>query len=136
MTRYRGNQWVGPGVYFNLRQMAFKSLQDEGYLPGTQENEYRRVPAVALLMAGPLLGLVYVIFLPLIGFGMLAWVATAKAIDLVARAAVPLVRVLKPVWEPAMAFFSKGRPAPPNNQGDTWTKTVRKEMEEQDDRPE
>lgn len=134
MTRYRGTQMVGPGYYFNVREMAFHSMEDEGRLPGSREDEYRRVPAAALLVAGPLMGLVYVMFLPVIGFAMLAWVAGGKAVGLLTQAAVSVGRVLTPVWKPAMAFFSKGRPAKsPNKRADAWAKDVRKELEEETD---
>ena len=53
MKRYRGKQKVQPGVYFNLQQVAFKSLAHEGPLSGTEKDEYTRVPTLALLIAGP-----------------------------------------------------------------------------------
>ena len=63
MKRYRGNQVVDPGVYFNLRRVCFRSVEEAGRLPGSGQETYRCVPALALLVAAPLLGLVYVVWL-------------------------------------------------------------------------
>jgi hypothetical protein len=109
MTRYHGKEKVRPGIYFNLRQLSFSSMEDEGRLPGTPEDVYRSVPAIALLIVGPLVGLAYVIFLPLIGFVMLARIVLGKLLTLSAEAIVALGRVLQPAWQPARAFLSRGR---------------------------
>ena len=67
MARFKGNETVGPGLYFNLRHLSFKSMEHEGRLPGTENEVYHGVPWMVLVFAGPILGLVYVIFLPFIG---------------------------------------------------------------------
>src|SRR4051794_28048845 len=72
MRHYNGNEKVGPGIYFNVEEVLFKSLDEEGRLPGDETTVWRAVPVVALLVAGPVLGLAYAMFLPFIGFAMLA----------------------------------------------------------------
>ena len=86
MKRYRGKQKVQPGVYFNLQQVAFKSLAHEGPLSGTEKDEYIRVPTLALLLAGPIVGGAYVIFLPVSGFSMLLWHVAGKMTEVAAEA--------------------------------------------------
>jgi hypothetical protein len=131
MKRYYGNEMVEPGLYFNLRQISFKTLDEEGHLPGTGSDEYHRLPVVAMLVVGPALGLAYAIFLPLIGFAMLAWVGIGKLAQVVGAA--ELARVLKPAWQPAMAFFSRGKPAAEKPAAeDGWAEDVKKELEEKD----
>jgi len=133
MRRYRGNEKVEPGVYFNLAQLAFTSIAEEGRLPGTVSDEYRRVPTLALLVVGPPLGAVYVIFLPLIGFGMLAWVAGTKLAPVMEDGGAAFVRVLRPAWQPAMAFLSRGRAAKSRkNSTDHWAEDVKTELEATD----
>jgi len=62
-----------------------------------------------LLLGAPLIGLAYVIFLPVIGFVMLAHVV-AEAVGTVAVPVLsPVTRVLRPAWQPALAFFGRGR---------------------------
>jgi hypothetical protein len=131
MKRYQGNQKVDPGVYFNLQQIAFKSLEHKGHLPGSEEDEYLRVPTLALLIAGPIVGGVYVIFLPLIGLAMLAWLAIGKVVELATYAAEALVRILRPAWQPGWAFLSRGKPAgrAKKKSKDRWAENVKKKLE-------
>lgn len=134
MTRYHGKEKVRPGIYFNLRQLAFCSMEDEGTLPGTPEDVYRSVPAIALLIVGPLVGLAYVIFLPLIGFVMLARIVFGKLLTLSGEALNALARVLEPAWQPARAFLSRGRKAKARKakqrkaRRDRWAEEVAKEL--------
>ena len=133
MRHYRGTEKVEPGLYFNLRQLAFKSIDDEGPLPGTKDDVYRRVPMLALLVVGPFLGLAYVIFLPFIGFAMVAWLLGVKAGHLAAGAARGAVRALRPGWEPSMAFLSRTTPAKTTRDGtDEWAEGVEKKLDRPD----
>lgn len=130
MRRYKGTEKVGAGLYFNLRQLSFKSMDDEGPLPGKTGDIYRRVPTLALLVVGPLLGLVYVIFLPFIGFGMVAWLLGVKAAQVAEGAARGAVRVLRPGWEPSMAFLSRSRPTKATRDAaDEWIEEVEKKLD-------
>ncbi len=131
MKHYKGTEKVAPGLYFNLRQLSFKSIDDEGPLPGRTEDIYRRVPTLALLVVGPLLGFVYVIFLPFIGFAMVAWLLGVKSSQVAAGAARAAVRVLRPGWEPSMAFLSRSTPtkAAPRGAADEWVEKVEKKLD-------
>ena len=137
MTRYYGNENVEPGIYFSLEHLSFVSMDESGQLPGSAETVYRRVPAIALLVVGPLVGLAYVIFLPLIGFVMLGRVVAATAWALAQDAAHALVRVLEPAWQPARAFLSRGKRKEKGEKAteertDEWAEEVREELDEED----
>jgi hypothetical protein len=134
MRRYRGNDKVGPGIYFNLREMVFRSMDEEGRLPGDEREVWRAVPALLLLLAGPVLGLAYAMFLPLIGFVMLGglvlrWMARQLGVALEAAG-----RVLSPAWQPALAFLGRGRAkkpeAKPAPRRDEWAEEVRAALDE------
>lgn len=130
MRRYMGSQKVEPGIYLNPWRVSFKSMDGESRLPGSCEDRYFRVPALALLVAGPALGGVFVVFLPLIGFGMLAWVVGWKLVELGGRVAAASVSVLTPAWRPAMAFLSRGKAAKRvTKREDAWAEKVKKEIE-------
>lgn len=132
MKRFHANDQVDPGIYLNLRQLSFKSMSDEGRLPGTEKDVYRRVPALVLLVAGPLLGLAYVIFLPLLGFVMLAGFLLRKGAEVAAEAAAAAARVLRPAWQPARAFLTRGKPAKrPEGGKDRWAEEVERELEDE-----
>lgn len=107
MTRYPGRERVEPGIYFSFEHLSFVSMDETGQLPGGPETAYRRVPAVALLVVGPLVGLAYVIFLPLISFVMLGAAVASAVAGLARDAARATVRVLQPAWQPARAFLSR-----------------------------
>lgn len=134
MKRYHGAEKVAAGLYFNPRELAFTSIDADGCLPGTAEVEYRRTPALMLLIAGPILGAAYVLFLPVIGFAMLAWVSARKGGEIAAHAARAAIRVLEPSWEPTMAFLSRRKHASnaPEHK-DTWAEGIKRKLEETDD---
>lgn len=135
MKRFKGNEAVGPGLYFNPRRLSFESMEHEGHLPGTANEVYHGVPWIALLLVGPFLGLAYVIFLPFIGLATVLWLLAEKAGELIGSAAASAVRVLRPGWEPSMAFLSRARrkkARAPKEAHDEWAEEVRKELEATD----
>lgn len=132
MTRHIGTHTAEPGLYVNFRQLSFKSLEDEGPLPGTSADVYYRVPMVALFVMAPLVGLAYVIFLPLIGFGMVAYLLGGKALQFAGDAAGSAIRVLKPGWEPSFAFFSRSKQSKTKQaEPDAWTAEVEKKLDDE-----
>jgi hypothetical protein len=131
MTLYRGNQTVEPGLYFNLRQFSFESVDETKALPGTDEAVYRRVPMLALIAMAPFLGLAFVVFLPFIGFAMVTWLLCVKGMHLAADAAGAAARVLRPNWEPSLAFLSRSKrtkKTPTKDVGDAWVEDVEKKL--------
>ena len=130
MKTYRGGERVEPGLYLHTREWAFKDIQDEGLLPGTGRDAYRRVPTAAMLVVGPVVGLAYVMFLPLLGVGMVVSLLGVKAARAAAGPAEALVRALRPGWEPALAFLSRAmgaKKAAPA--ADAWAAQVREKLE-------
>jgi hypothetical protein len=133
MKRFKGGETVDIGLYFNLRECAFKSVDEKGPLPGAEDDVYRRVPMLLLLLVGPVLGLVYVMFLPFVGIALVTWLLGVKAAHLVGSAARETVRVLTPGWEPSMAFLSRSKPAKPERAGtDEWAEEMRKKLKDND----
>ena len=129
MKRYRGTETVEPGLYLNVRQLSFKSIEERGPLPGGPEEVYRCVPTLALLVVGPMLGLAFVVFLPFIGFAMVGWLLMEKAGHLAAEATRAAVRVLRPGWEPSLAFLSRSKPAKTTVHTDAWAEAARKKLD-------
>lgn len=132
--RYHGDQVVDPGIYLNLRELTFKSIDEEGRLPGGEDAVWRRVPVLLMLVAAPAISIVYFIFLPLVGFVMLAGVVSLKVYALGRQAATAMVPVLRPAWQPARAFLSRGKPAKKRGAGekakDEWADEARREAAE------
>ena len=108
-----------------------------GELPGTDLDTYRHIPMLAMLAAAPLLGLAFVMFLPLIGFAMVLHLVGTKVYHLVADAAMEGVRVMRPSWAPAFAFLTRSKPAKTEtvaenpaaeNPTDAWQENVEKKL--------
>ena len=73
MTTKRAGEAAKVGFYFNTRTWEIDlHRKDGGALPGGERDLYVRVPAVALLFLGPVMGFFFVIFLPFIGFALVA----------------------------------------------------------------
>ncbi len=92
MARYHGNETVNPGFYWNPAKWEITTIEKRGAaLPGGEEINYRRIPLPLVLALGPILGAAYVIFLPLIGFGLFFGFLGKKALAGVNRAAATAV---------------------------------------------
>ncbi len=67
MTGYHGGQIVKGGFYLKRATWELESVaKGGGNLPGNEETRYSRVPLPAVMAAGPLMGLAYVISLPIV----------------------------------------------------------------------
>ena len=137
MKTYYSNDTVTEGIYFNARHVCFKSMDEDGRLPADPAGTWHRVPALALLVIGPLMGLAYAIFLPLIGFAMVGGLVLRKAGELAVEAGHASTRVLRPAWQPARAFLSRGRSRRPGEtkreetkpeEKDRWAEDVEREL--------
>ena len=97
MARYHGNETVKPGFYWNPAKWEITTIEKKGVtLPGGKEMNYHRIPLPLVLMLGPVMGAAYVMFLPLIGFGLFFGFLGKKALAHVNRAAA---KVTEPVKE-------------------------------------
>ena len=70
MLKHNGGERVGKGTYWNLSNGERVDIQEEGTLPGNGKKTYYRMPAAAIIVAAPVLGLMYAAFLPFIGIAM------------------------------------------------------------------
>jgi hypothetical protein len=68
MKRFEGGATVKKGAYLNTKTGEFFSLDAEkNTLPGDKTARFARVPLAFVLIAGPIVGLAYIIFIPLAG---------------------------------------------------------------------
>lgn len=73
MTVYHGGQAVVDGVYLNQSTWELESVAaGGGILPGGEEAQYIKLPLPVVIAGGPLLGLAYIVLLPI-----LFWLAFA-----------------------------------------------------------
>lgn len=129
MRHYEGNQQVESGIYLHSRSFHIESHVEEGPLPGNDSDRYYRIPPVALLIVGPVLGLVYAIFLPVVGFVMLGKLIATKATDLALGATRASLRVLRPSWQPSMAFLGRSKQRKDaQREDDSWSRDVEERL--------
>lgn len=116
MKKYRGTEKGPRGVYLNLANGEFVQLHEKArLLPGTKEVNYIRVPPVLAMIAGPFIGLAFIIFLPLVGIaGFVSFVGYRlwRAIVTVERRTVQLGAA---GWNPERAYFIRHGTNPDEN---------------------
>jgi hypothetical protein len=81
--------------------------REGGLLPGPVEHHYVKVPALLLLALAPVLGGLFVVFLPFIGFALLFWLAGKKAVGVGYRWAQETHATR--AWRPGEAYFTDER---------------------------
>ncbi len=67
MLTHAGGQVVGNGTYWDIMTGLRVDIEREGTLPGGNRTKYLKASSSAVLLSGPILGLAYVIFLPIVG---------------------------------------------------------------------
>lgn len=68
-TKYAGERAKG-GFYFNTKTWEIHLHRKSGTMLPGEDDRYVKIPTVALLVLGPLMGFLFVIFLPAIGFAL------------------------------------------------------------------
>ncbi len=69
---YKGGDKVGEGTYWNTATGERLDLAAGQALPGGEGAIYLKARSAVVLIAGPILGLVFAVFLPVIGIIMLS----------------------------------------------------------------
>lgn len=71
MKRWNGGTKVEPGFYWNTSGWAIATVSEKpAPLPGPSTETYVRIPMIVMLAVGPVMGGLFAMFLPLIGFVM------------------------------------------------------------------
>jgi hypothetical protein len=115
MTRRIGGTAAKSGFYWNLGKWEMTMVPKQGgILPGGATDRYLRVPVLALLVVAPLMGAVYAMFLPFIGFAMVFTFLGKKALALGRSGAVDVAATMTPDWRPGEAYLASSRKAVPD----------------------
>ncbi len=78
---YKAGTKVGKGTYWDLVNGQRIDVGQEAILSGAESSTYFRIPTGVMLIAGPVIGLFYVISLPFIGIATVATLAAGKMVD-------------------------------------------------------
>lgn len=110
MAKYIGGMKVGGGYYWNPRTWEVHAIGSEGaMLPGSERAHFARIPFPLLFVVVPLLGALFLMFLPVIGFALLGHAAWKRLVGGVKTGAEDLAASVTPGWAPGAAHFT-GKP--------------------------
>src|SRR3989337_3928677 len=107
MKRYYGGEVVKRGFYLSLKRKDLVTIESEwGLWPSGSNDFYFEVPPLLMIVVGPLMGLIYVIFLPFISFAMIVGLVANKLWLGVRWIGESLLGVAAANWRPGVAYFA------------------------------
>lgn len=108
MLRYHGGEQVRKGSYWDRKTGEVIHVGPEGSrLPGGADVRYWKMSEAAMVVLGPLLGLLYVVFLPLLGFLMLFYHIARFLAQSTRSLAYGLLGVLSPKFRLSEAYLAQ-----------------------------
>ncbi len=135
MAKYSGGNLVHGGYYWNPRAWSVTPIPDEGsMLPGGSADHYVKIPILAALALMPLVGGLFVVFLPFIGFALTFYAIARKLAGGAKRRAEELAATVAPGWVPGEAHLTGKRSEKDGEKGaparDERLEKLEKEIEE------
>jgi len=101
MLTYKGGNKVGKGTYWDLAHGRRIDVAGEGVLTGTET--YVRMSSAVMLLAGPFIGLLYAILMPIIGIATVATLAVGKVVGGLYNLAAKSISF---GWQPMSAYLA------------------------------
>ena len=98
-----GGHTVQAGTYWNMANGSRVQMDQEGVLPGSETTRYIKAPVVLMLMAAPVIGLVFAVFLPFIGIAMTLSLVGKKLVESTTSAAAGSMSF---GWRPIEAYLA------------------------------
>ncbi|MDA8101272.1 MAG: hypothetical protein M0042_16755 [Nitrospiraceae bacterium] len=102
----KGGQKAAAGTYWDVMNGSRVVLSAEGTLPGGPETLYLKASAAVMLAAGPVLGLIFAVFLPFVGIVMAISLGIRKISEGITEAAAAGTSL---AWRPMEAYLAGSR---------------------------
>jgi hypothetical protein len=99
----KGGHTVKAGTYWNLANGSRVQMEQEGALPGSGQTRYIKAHVAVMLMAAPVVGLLFAVFLPFIGIAMTISLVGKKLANTVTEAAAGSMSF---GWRPIEAYLA------------------------------
>jgi hypothetical protein len=97
MAKYTNGMQVGGGYYFDAKSWKVEVIPTEGgKLPGPGDASYVKVPFPVLFVIVPLLGALFLMFMPMIGFALFAYAIAKKVAGGATQHATELASTVQP----------------------------------------
>lgn len=110
MTTTTGGMQVRSGYYWNMGKWEVIPVARDGEkLPGARADKYLRIPLIAVFAIVPIMGGLFVVFLPFIGFALAIYAAVKPLVALFQKSAQDLAATVTPGWQPGEAHFTGKR---------------------------
>ena len=92
MFTHKGGETVKGGFYWNRGTWHLENVEGRtGTLPGDAETRYVWIPTLLMLVLAPIMGGLFVVFLPFVGFALLFGAAVKWAVRSFKAATEPAV---------------------------------------------
>ena len=108
-TTYESGSKVNSGYYFNAARWHVEPIANDGDRLPEGNGKWMKVPTAAALLLVPILGATFLMFLPFIGFALLAHAMATKAVGVFRTHATELAATMSPGWQPGEAHFTGKR---------------------------
>jgi hypothetical protein len=129
MTTCHGNSKVKSGYYFSINTLGVEVIGEEGgTLPGPVTTRYISVPFPLLFVVVPVVGLAFLMFLPLIGFALLAYAVIQRVTGHVAQGADALAATVAPPQATGAAYLGGHEGEKANEKVTPEIETLEKEV--------
>ncbi len=102
---------VSRGYYFSANTWTLTPVAADGEcLPGHGGEKYLPVPLPVAFAVAPLMGALFLMFLPVIGFYLTARAAVRPVVGVFQRSATEVAATVAPSWVAGEAHLAGGRP--------------------------
>lgn len=109
---HTGGTKVNYGFYWSAKAWDMAMVPAEGgLLPGGSDRRYARIPTGLFLLMAPLMGALYVVFLPVAGFVLVAGHALRALKTLALDAVMQIAVAVSPSWAPGEAYLASRKRA-------------------------
>ena len=99
----KGGHTVKAGTYWNLANGSRVQMEQEGALPGDGQTRYIKAHVAVMLMAAPVIGLIFAVILPFIGIAMTLNLVGKKLVESATAAAAGSMSF---GWRPVEAYLA------------------------------
>lgn len=100
---YHGGARVEQGTYWDMKQGERLEVALDAILPGAGDKLYIKASAATMVVAAPVVGLLFAVFLPFIGIAMAISLFVRRVFD---GALGAMVKNRSFRWKPLEAYFS------------------------------
>jgi hypothetical protein len=116
MAHYTNGTKVGGGYYFNASNLEIEVVPNEG--GSLRGGRYVKVPFPILFVVVPVLGALFLMSMPVIGFALVAYAMARKLAGAFGQGATDLASTVQPGGFATGAAYFTGKPEAKENRAD------------------